>query len=130
MPEKSASKMPIIDRRAKSFLTAIIACLAILIARPAAGQVACSEQDPTEHLAGERFGERVVAYATSEAGSVLIRIFGNIATGTWTIVMSRAAPVMHCIIGAGEDFEVVPVEDQPKPKGTSSRSRSASYAQP
>jgi hypothetical protein len=106
--------------RANALLAVIFVCLAISAARPAVGQgVACSEEDPSSHLAG-RFNERVVAYGTSDGASVLIRIFGNIVTGSWTMVMSRAAPVMHCIIGAGDDFEVVD-DAAAKPKGTSAR---------
>ena len=111
--------------RAKSFLTAIVACLAILIARPAAGQVACSREDPSEHFL-EKFGENIYAYGTSEGGDVLLRIFGNVETGTWTVLISRATPqTLHCVIAAGQAFDVVQPEDQPQPKGTS-----ASYASP
>jgi len=105
--------------RAKSLLTAIIACSAIAAARPAFSQGApCTADDPTEHLL-TKFQERVTAYGTSEAGAVLIRIFANVETGSWTIVLSQAAPPAHCLISAGEGFEILPSGE--KPKGTSAR---------
>jgi hypothetical protein len=115
-------RSPPARRTSRAKMRSAIAALivAVCVALPLqslAQQVACSEQDPTEHLAGS-FNERVVAYGTSDNASVLIRIFGNIVTGSWTMVMSRAAPIMHCIIGAGHDFEVVD-NDAAKPKGTS-----------
>ena len=74
--------------------------------------------DPTEHLL-RKFNERIHAYGTSEAGQILIRIFANRETGTWTIVLSQAAPPAHCLISAGEGFEILPSVE--KPKGTSAR---------
>ena len=104
----------------RAAIAALIVAVCVALPLPSlAQQVACSEQDPTEHLAG-RFNERIVAYGTSDNASVLIRIYGNIVTGTWTMVMSRAAPIMHCVIGAGDDFEVVD-DAAAKPKGTSAR---------
>ena len=103
--------------RAKSLLAVIFVCLAISAARPAVGQgVPCTADDPTEHLL-TKFNESIHAYGTSEAGRILIRIFANVETGSWTIVLSQAAPPAHCLISAGEGFEILPSGE--KPKGTS-----------
>ena len=114
--------------RSKLFSVAMFAGLALLVARPAVGQmqqIPCSREDPSDHFL-TKFGETVHVFGTTEEGAVLLRIFGNAASGTWTILMSRATPqTLHCVIAAGQAFDVVPPGDQPQPKGTS-----ASYARP
>lgn len=87
------------------------------------GQIPCGQSDPSEHFLNE-FGETVHAIGTTESGAVLLRVFGNRESGSWTIVLSRAEPPIHCVIAAGQAFNVVP-EDEQKIKGTS-----ASYVRP
>ena len=120
----------------KSFLTAVAIALGLTLATigfslwPTSAfsqmqQIPCSEADPTEHFLN-RFGETVHAYGTSEAGAVLLRIYANLESGTWTVLMSRASPqTIHCVLSAGQAFDVVPPGDQPRPKGTS-----ANYVRP
>jgi hypothetical protein len=107
----------------KPAIAAILGGLAMIAATPVAGQQ-CSRDDPVEHLS-RQFGEAVHAVGTAQNGSILVRVFGNAETGTWTIIMSQAAPPTHCIIGAGEGFDVVRTARDPQPQGTS-----ASYARP
>jgi len=112
----------------RAALAALIVAFCIALPGTVLGQIQqipCSEQDPTEHFLNS-FGETVHVYGTSEAGAVLLRIFGNAESGTWTILMSRAMPqTLHCVIAAGQSFDVVPIEDHSRPKGTS-----ASYDRP
>ena len=106
----------------KPVVAALIGGIAMTIAAtgsPALGQqIPCTEQDPTEHLSS--YGERLIAYGTTEGGSVLLRVFGK-PGGTWTIIVTQASPPLHCLIAAGEGFDMVPPGDKQKPRGTSVR---------
>jgi len=106
----------------KPAVAALIGGLALTTATtgfPALGQqIPCTPVDPTERL--RSFGESLIAYGTTEAGSVLLRVFGK-PGGTWTIIVTQASPPLHCLIAAGEGFEMTPPADKPKPRGTSIR---------
>ena len=112
----------------KSFFAAvgIVLCLTLaaigffLWPNPAfSQQIPCTNEDPSERLLAQ-YGERMIAYGTTEAGAVLLRVFGK-SGGSWTIIITRVTPPIHCVIAAGESFDVTTPDDKPKPRGTSIR---------
>ena len=82
----------------------LLAVLALCLAVPAAAQPRCA---PTEQLVAMltgKYSERPFLTLTGEPGPVTLYV--NLATGTWSIVMSPASsPTVSCIIAVGKGIE-------------------------
>lgn len=76
--------------------------LAILVAGPGAAQGA--QCGPTADVAArlaQGWGETPVAMGLN--GQVMVQLWGNAETGTWTLTATTAAG-LTCVVGSGEGF--------------------------
>lgn len=81
-----------------------LAALAIMLAVPAAAQPRCAPTDQLVAMLTGKYNERSFLTLTGEPGPVTLYV--NLATGTWSIVMSPASnPTVLCIIAVGKGIE-------------------------
>ena len=81
--------------------------LALIIASPAAAQVACTPDRGKiiEQLSG-RYQEETVAMGLTESGAVLEVLASTV--GSWTILITRPDGV-SCVVTSGEAWDTVPL---------------------
>lgn len=66
-------------------------------------QTNCASYLTVKSLLNERFGETVQSRGISEDGTLVVEIYGNERTGTWTIVFSNTSG-LSCVKYEGVGF--------------------------
>lgn len=69
----------------------------------------CGEREGVvNNILEGQYGERQMFVALTTA-DILVEVWGNEETGTWTITSTRPdAPNLICLLAHGEDFMVIP----------------------
>lgn len=83
----------------------ILALLAVCFAVPVAAQQQCGPRDDVSAQLRDQYGERIQGEGLDMAG-IIVTVWANTQTGTWTITATNAAG-LTCMIGAGGDYAAV-----------------------
>lgn len=95
---------PLRETQENEMRTVMIAACAVLMSScaPAYAQVECGPVDSMTRQLEHRFGETSRGYGLS--GPVVVEVFANLETGTWTIVTHRPDG-LTCAVAHGTDWD-------------------------
>lgn len=88
----------------KTILTAT--ALAVLSALPAAAQQNCAPHAEVVDILTQRYSESVVFRGIVQNGTALLRVWGNPATGSWTLTATNGEG-LTCILAEGQAGETI-----------------------
>ena len=83
---------------------------AVFVCLPAAAQQLCLPHDQAVNNLTQRNGESVMGIGVGRRGQLIMELFTNGKTGSWTVLITRPNRV-SCIVASGESWEQMPIED-------------------
>lgn len=90
-----------------------LAILLTILATPALAQQQCADRIKITYPLANKFLEAPLLESIDEGGN-LIEWWGNIATGTWTLLSTKPGGPT-CLVMSGSNFGIVPLEPAGEP---------------
>lgn len=86
----------------------MLAAMAMLAAVPAHAQtVPCYPREQVAaYLTGEKYTEQAMLELSGTPSGLVLQVYGNLMTGTWTIV-GLPNPLMACVLEGGKKIKVL-----------------------
>ena len=85
--------------------------LAVLLPLSVSAQVCAPRETAVQYL-GLDYGETRQAVGLDSGGS-MVEVFANIATGSWTIILTDT-DMVSCLVASGGNYEGTPTEPAPQ----------------
>lgn len=86
---------------------AIAFAICTLFGLPASAQQACGPIDAMQTVLADRWGESAQMTAIGGQGEMVLQIYANTDTGSWTAVVTDTEG-HACVTGSGVGFEATP----------------------
>lgn len=100
------------DPEGERMILRLVAVLSVVLAGSVHAQQqeqTCGPRQVVTDFLANNFAETRIGMGTTANGSVLIEIYANLETGTWTALSStHEGPV--CMVAEGQDFEMLDEE--------------------